>query len=192
MTSLQPKKEIILEGELAFANAIGAAVVEKPKVSLWMILIPIYFLFFIYRMQKYKNGRRTFTDEFMTTRRRALNAAEHALSAGQKPDIEQIVRQAALSKDMEASYAAWINVLVDYYCDLMSATGDDFADLVQTAYGSRTNFLLVQNRLSQAEKAFYTALRPQMEIVPGAWDIIASIESHSQQLRRNMAEQIFP
>ena len=51
MNAIDRRKEIILERELDFANAIGSAVVEKPRVSFWMIMIPLLFLYFIYRKQ---------------------------------------------------------------------------------------------------------------------------------------------
>ena len=41
MKGLERKQELILEQELVFANAIGAAVFEKPRISYWMVLIPI-------------------------------------------------------------------------------------------------------------------------------------------------------
>jgi len=43
MKALAEKKEIVLQRELTFANAIGAAVFEKPKVSFWMVFIPFFF-----------------------------------------------------------------------------------------------------------------------------------------------------
>ena len=75
MTTLAQKRDIILQRELAFANAIGAAVIDKPKVSFWMVLIPILFVYFIYRAQRFKSDRMQFDEEFMTTRRRAMDTA---------------------------------------------------------------------------------------------------------------------
>jgi hypothetical protein len=60
---------------MAGRSAIGAAVFEKPKVSFWMVLIPLLFLYFIYRMQRYRNGRVKFDEEFMVTRRRVMDLA---------------------------------------------------------------------------------------------------------------------
>ena len=71
MNAIDRRKELILDRELDFANAIGAAVFEKPRVSFWMIMIPLLFIYFIYRMQKYKDGRIKFDEEFMAARRRA-------------------------------------------------------------------------------------------------------------------------
>ena len=191
MKGLERKKELILQSELAFANAVGAAVFEKPKVSFWMVLVPLLFLYFIYRMQKFKSGRMNFDREFMTTRRKALDLAVKAVEADAKPDIDQIAGQTGLMSVLERPYASWLKALVDYYTDLLAATGDSVESLVRSAYRNRTNYLLTLNRLNTVEKDFYAALKPQMAATEGAAAIIATIEEHSRRLRRELAESIF-
>ena len=185
------KRELILKHELAFANAIGAAVFEKPRVSFWMVMIPLLLLYFIYRMQKYKNGRRKFDEDFMTTRRRTMEIAFQAVATGGGPDIDQVVRQSGLSGALEKPYASWVKVLADYYMDLLTANGDTFESLVRSAYRNRSTCLLVLNRLDAVEKDFYDALKPQLVPTEGAAEIIHTIEKHSRQLRRDLAEHIF-
>jgi hypothetical protein len=191
MKGLERKKELILQRELAFANAVGAAVFEKPKVSFWMVLVPLLFLYFIYRMQRYKSGRMKFDEEFMTTRRRAMNLAFEAVEAGTRPDIDRIARESGLTEALEKPYASWLKVLVDFYMDLLAATGDSFESLVRSAYRNRTNYLLTLNRLGTVEKEFYAAVKPQLAATEGAAAVIATIETQSQQLRRDLAESIF-
>ena len=191
MKGLERKKELILQRELAFSNAVGAAVFEKPKVSFWMVLVPLLFLYFIYRMQKYKSGRMRFDEEFMTTRRRAMNIALEAVEEGTRPDIDRIARESGLTEALEKPYASWLKVLVDFYMDLLVANGDSFESLVRSAYRNRTNYLLTLNRLSTVEKEFYAAIKPQLAATEGAAAVIATIETQSQQLRRDLAENIF-
>lgn len=191
MKGLERKKAMILERELAFANAVGSAVFEKPKVSFWMILVPLLFLHFIYRMQKFKNGRIRFEQEFMTTRRRAMDLAVEALEAKVKPNLDQIARESGLTDALERPYASWLKALVDYYTDLLTANGDSFESLVRSAHRNRTDYLLALNRLNAVEKDFYAALKPQMAATEGAAVIIATIEEHSRRLRREMAESTF-
>lgn len=191
MKGLERKKELILQRELVFANAIGAKVFEKPKVSFWMVLIPILFLYFVYRMQRFKSGRMKFDQEFMTTRRKALVLAVEALETGVKPNIDRIARESGITDALEKHYASWLRTLVDYYDDLLAAEGDTFEALVRSAYHNRTNYLLALNRLSTVEKEFYRALKPQLAATEGAAAVIAAIEEHSRRLRRDLAEQIF-
>jgi zona occludens toxin (predicted ATPase) len=191
MKGLERKKELILQRELAFANAVGAAVFEKPKVSFWMVLVPLLFLYFIYRMQKFKSGRVNFDREFMLTRRKALDLAVEALETGVTPNIDQIARQSGLLDALEKPYADWLRALFDYYADLLAANGDSFETLVRSAYRNRTHYLLTLNRLNTVEKDFHAALKPRMVSTEGAAGIIATIEEQSRRLRRDLAEQIF-
>jgi hypothetical protein len=189
MQALAQKKEIILQRELTFANAIGAAVFEKPKVSFWMVFIPILFVYF--RMQRFKSGRMKFDEEFMTTRRRAMAAALDAVETNGRPDMAEVARNSRLPEALQKPYVSWMKALVEYYIDLLAADGDTFESLVRAAYRNRTDYLLTLNRLNTVEKEFYTALTPHMGAADGAADIIATIESQSQRLRRELAEQIF-
>jgi hypothetical protein len=193
MTPLRRKKELILSRELAFADAVGAAVFEKPKVSFWMVLLPILFVYFMYRMQSYRNGRKQFAEEFMITRRRALDVAFQAAERGGQPDVSQMARESGLPEGLEKMYVAWVRALVDHYMDLLSAEGDSFEGLVRAAYRNRTDYLLTLNRLNAFEREFYRALKPHLaQSTEGAADIISTIQDQSERLRRDLAELIFP
>jgi hypothetical protein len=191
MKGLDRKRELILDQELAFANAVGAAVFEKPRVSYWMVLIPILFLYFVYRMQKFKTGRLKFDQDFMVTRRKAMEIAIEGIETGSRPDIDAIARESGLRDVLEKPYAAWLKALVEHYTDLLSAAGDSYDALVRSAYRSRTDCLLALNRLGAAEKEFYAALKTQMGATEGAADVIATIQEQSRQLRRELAERVF-
>jgi hypothetical protein len=84
-----------------------------------------------------------------------------------------------------------VTALVDYYLDLLAAEGASFESLVRAAYSSRSNYLLTLNRLSVAEKTFYKALAPHLAATEGAAEIISKIESHSQELRLELADHVF-
>jgi hypothetical protein len=191
MKGLARKQELILEQERAFANALGAAVFDKPRISYWMVLIPILFLYFVYRMQKFKTGRIQFDQDFMVTRQRAMNLAVDALETGRPPDIDALARDSGLRDALEKPYAAWLKALVEHYTDLLSAAGDSYDALVRSAYRSRTDCLLALNRLGTVEKDFYAALKSQMSATEGAADIITTLEEQSRQLRRELAERVF-
>lgn len=191
MMTMAQKRETILRQELVFANTIGSAVFEKPQVSFWMILVPFLFLYFIYRMQAFKASRTKFDEEFMTTRRRAMDAAFNAVVTGAQPDMGEAVPMPGLPEPLRKPYLAWMKAMVDYYMDLLAAKGDNFEALVRSAYRNRTEYLLTLNRLNTVEREYYAALRPQLAAAEGATDIIATIESQSQRLRRELAEQIF-
>jgi len=193
MNELAHKKEIILQREMSFANAIGASVIEKPKVSVWMVFIPILFLYFIYRMQRYKSDRMKFGEEFMITRRRAMDAAFESAASEGRPDIDGVVHNLSLPEPLHKPYVAWVKTLADYYLELLAAEaeGGGFESIVRAAYRNRSNYLLTLNRLSTVEKEFYTALKPHLAATEDAADIITRIETQSRELRRELADHIF-
>jgi hypothetical protein len=187
------KRDLVENHEMVFANAIGAAVFEKPKVSLWMILVPLFFLYFVFLMRKYKNDRKQFDQDFLLTRRRALNAAADAVASGQPPEIGQVVRQAGLADALCKPYTAWVETLTGHYMDLLAAEGDSYEALVRAAYHNRGNYLLTLNRLNTVESQFYDALRPTIEAPDNAAaEIIAIIEKEARRLRLASAEHTFP
>jgi hypothetical protein len=59
MASIQDKREIIHRHEVAFAETLSAEVIERPKLSVWMILIPILFVTYFYQLRRYAAGRRS-------------------------------------------------------------------------------------------------------------------------------------
>jgi hypothetical protein len=142
-------------------------------------------------MQIYKSERLKFSEDFMITRRRAMDVALEAAATGDRPDMGDVARNAGLSEPLLKPYMSWVNALVDYYLELLAADGGCFESIVRTAYHNRSNYLLTLNRMNTVEKAFYTALKPRLAATEGAADIIARIESQSQELRRELADHIF-
>jgi hypothetical protein len=170
---LARKKDMILEHESGFAAAVGSAVIEKPKASCWIILLPFMFIFLIHDMHRFKRHRRKFKDEFMIDRHRAMAAALEAAVSGSKPTIDWIVEKYEEIEALKGPYKAWIEVLADHYMDLLLAAGENFESLVRGAYRKRTNYLLILNRLNTVENEFLEALKGSMKAVEGASDVIA-------------------
>lgn len=190
LMDLTQKTDIILKHELRFADEIGAVLFEKPKVSVWMIFIPILFLYFVFRMQKFKNDRIKFSAEFMSARREAMDMALEAstVSPAGKDSEKQ---HAKLPEPLQKPYGSWIKALSSLYQDLLSADGNDFESLARTAYPGRDQYLEALERLNKAEKEFYAALKPLMAEVDGTAAIIATLESESRRLRMDTADRIF-
>ena len=185
------KKEIILSQEFAFAHEIGATLFEKPKVSVWMIFIPILFLYFVFRMQTFKKDRMKFNEDFMSARREAMDMALE-VSAEDGPEAKDNgERYAGLPKSLQEPYELWIKALSLLYRDLLSADGNDFDSLVRAAYLSRDQYLEVLEMLDKAEKEFYAALKPLMAGVEGTDTIMAAMASESRRLRTAEVDRIF-
>ncbi len=184
----ESKKETILQHERMLSDAIGSAVLEKPRVSTWMIFIPILFLFFIYRMKKFKKDQVKFIEELMTVRQAAMDDAFNTAEQG-SPGLAPVPPD--LPEPLQTPYASWLQTLSNHYLALLTAEGDDFGSLVCAAYGNRNNYLGVIHRLGMAEKGFYTALKPYLDSVEGAYDIAGKIQSESCRLRSETVSTIF-
>ena len=193
MGSFQEKSAIIGASEEKFAYALASAVLDKPKISIWMILIPIIIVFHMFRYQKYVDGRNKFVEHYQLSRKRALEANVRALETGQPCDVRALVTQANISADAKSEYSAWIRILCDHYADLLRCKGDSIEALVKSAYKNRTNFLLFLNQLNDSEKRLNAALSPQLrETTEGIDEIIGRMEHATEMLRRDEAERIFP
>lgn len=193
MGSIQEKSALIGASEENFAYSLAPVVLDKPKISIWMILIPILIVYHMFRYQKYVDGRNKFCEHYLLSRKRALEASVRALEAGQPCDVRALVKQAKIPEDTKSEFTAWIRVLCDHFADLLRCEGDSIEALVKSAYKNRTNFLLFLNQLNDSEKRLNAALSPHLrETTEGVDEIIGRIERASEILRRDEAERIFP
>lgn len=183
---------MILEKERVFAQAVSAVVIDKPTLSLWMILIPVIFVHFFYRLNKYSQGRKEFVQHFILTKERALDETVAALESETKPDANKLTQAADIPEGTSKTYRAWMKVLLEHYRDLLVSEGDTYESMVRAVYKNKTNYLLFLNSLSEAERAFDSALKPHLEAdTNGVNGIVKKIESCSTELRRQEAAQIF-
>ena len=188
------KKQYILDHESALAHQLAGLVLDKPKPPIWMIFVPVFFVFFVQEMNQYKNGLKDFVENYLKSRRRALEAALEAEETGIPTDIK------ALTESMEnvpvqarPLYAEWMAVLVDHYQQLLSSQGNSHAALVRSGYRNKTNFLLFCNSLNKAEKAYSMALLPELDgDNKDIAHVIEKIDVCVTDIRRRDADNIFP
>lgn len=178
--------------ERNLAITVSSRIIEKPKLTIWMILVPVIFVYFFYRLQKYASGRKEFTDHFMVTRQRAMDEAYLAVQSGKHPDSLKLCRLSSVPEPIYGEYRKWLDVLIDHYMDLLKASGDRYINLVKSAYQTRTNYLLFVNQLNSVEKHFNDALRPHLpDTIEGGDHIMTAMETYSNDWRRKQAEIIF-
>ena len=193
MITLAEKKDMILARETAFAKTVSAIVIDKPQLSLWMILIPVIFVHFFYRLNKYSQGRKDFARQFLLSRERSLNESLEALESDKKPDTNKVRQMATIPEGTSKTYVKWLKVMMDHYTDLLASEGESYEEMVRSVYKNRTNYLLFLNSLGESEKAFDNALKPHLnKDTNGVSDIVKTIEACTTQLRRQEASKIFP
>jgi len=191
--TLTHKRDLILAGEKQFAAQVSAKVIDKPRLDVWMILIPVFFIFYFWQLKRYAKGRRTFAEKFLITRERALDEALRAAESGKDPDIEALVQASDIPDGTRQDYRPWVTLLVEHFRDLILANGSSYPALVKSTYKTRTNYLLFLNHLNQVERNFDAALKPHLEkSTDDVNGIIKLMEESVISLRRQLAETIFP
>lgn len=190
---LEEKRHRILDYETALANRLARKVLEKPTPPIWMILIPIFFVFFAAKLHEYSRGLQSFADHYLVSRRRALDAACEAVLRDCEPDIDGLLaRSEAIPETARPLYLEWITLLTSHYRHLLVADGSNVAEMTRGHYRSKTNFLLFTNQLNRAESCFNNALLPSIEGDQQDIHFIAErLQRGTEELRRQEAEILF-
>jgi hypothetical protein len=187
------KRDLILAEEKQFAARVSVKVIDKPRLDVWMILIPVFFIFYFWQLKRYAKGRKTFAEKFLITRKRSLDEALRSAESGNDPDIEALVQASDIPAETRQGYRIWVTLLVAHYTDLILAQGSSYPALVRSTYKSRTNYLLFLNHLNRVERDFDAALKPHLEkTTENVNGIIKLMEESVTSLRRQLAEAIFP
>jgi len=193
LPKLSEKKALILEYEERFAFDLSREVLESPKMSFWMILIPLFLLYHVYRVRRVVEGRKGFAKNYLITRKRALEESLSLADKAGSPNLQTIMRDSNLPEKAKGPFKELFLLLVEHYADLLRSYGHDVPSLILSAYKSRTNYLLFLNRLNKAEKALTDALRPDTPKCAAA-DIdfiVKAMEISTERLGRQRAELIF-
>ncbi|MCP4688676.1 MAG: hypothetical protein GY859_11545 [Desulfobacterales bacterium] len=192
MNDIETRQTIILVRDLQFAHKLASRVIFKPELSVWMILVPIFFIYYFWRLQKFSKGRGVFVKQWMRPRRQTLEEAWAALEEGRPGEIDRVIPKDQIPPGALGPYRDWIRTMLRYYTDLLRARGDDYNQLVRDANGDKTTHLMVLNQLTQREKRLDKALQPHLEAsAPDVAETIRSIESASEAPRREEADRIF-
>ncbi len=192
MYSLTDKFDAIIAHERLFADTLALRVLERPKLSIWMILIPIIFLYFFYRYQRFTAGRKQFGDNYLINSERALNEAVAVIESGKSPDLEGLSRLSNLPDDVRTCNTDVLRILFEHYVELLRSEGNSFDTLIRTAYKTKANYLLYVNQLNQAEKRLNAAIEPHLaETNEQVARITGAIALHTDAIRREAADKIF-
>lgn len=195
------KRDMILAHETRFARHLAYRVVDTPRLHIWMILIPVIFVYHFFNLNRAKEARSGFVEGYMISRRQTMDAVWESMRGNSGANTGKILGKEMLDGLCAASavprramdkYRAFIEILADHYIDLMLAPGNTYEELVRHVYRKRSSYLLFLNQLSTAERALNTALKPHLsKEVQGAREVMASMEKSMVEIRREQAESIF-
>jgi hypothetical protein len=189
---LEAKKEAILGHETHMANRLAGKVIFKPPLSIWMILIPVIFIYYFWRLQKFSLGIRDFVQHWMHPRNVCIDEAFRIACGEQPAPIQDMVPEEHIPPAAVVPYCRWMECLMQHYNDLMAAQGRNWPELVRSVYRKRTNYLLFINQLNACEKALNDALLPNLsKETPGAGQTAKMIEQWCRKLRHQEADEVF-
>ena len=185
-------RELILDHERAFAKQVAGDVIDKPQLTMWMIMIPVFFVFYFFQLKRYKNGLKDFSQNFLITRQRTLDAVWETATSKTSVDLERLIEESDTPSGVKDQYRLWIELLAEHFLLLIQARGDTYTELVRAAYKKKSNYLMGLRNLNQIEADFHQALASHL---PGDQQsiktVIESMQDSVKELRRSHAAEIF-
>ena len=192
MASVDEKREWILENEYQLAGRLSREIIHRPELNIWMIIIPVIFVYFFFQLNRSVSAKKEFVQNFVLTRKNILNEACALSEDGAKPDFEEMANYERVPECAVEAYKTWANVLFEHYQKLLNEKGDSYAELIRGRYENRSRYLLVLDRISKAENKFYMALHKDLDgSVKNTGDVIKAMEKSLPLLRREEADDIF-
>ncbi len=191
-TSLEDKKALILDEEHLFCRRLSAAVIEKPTLSIWMILIPVFFVFYFWHYSRYTNARKEFSQNYLITRQRALDASFTALMRNQVIELAPLLEAEDVPLSSRPAYHDWLIVLTDHYLLLLQCKADSFQNMIREVYQSRKAYHSFQRRLTIVETGFTASIEPSVEEDDSEVKIIIEkIKTETQRLRQQELQEVY-
>lgn len=198
-TILDKKYESILSNERSLAKAVSLSVIRPNPLTVWDITMPPIFIFNYLRL---KSAREIFNQNFLFTKKLALEAALDMIKKGQNRNvvISRIEdktsgilasdNQGIYSKEIRQRQLKEIDLLIDHYCRLLQAEGKDYASLVANAYKSKENYTTFLGQLKGTEEEVKLAAMDTLGTQTPP-EVISRMEEATDRVRMAVAEKIF-
>ena len=190
----------IYSHERMIANSVALRVIKSKPIGVWEFLIPIVF---ILHFMRNKQSREVFIQNYMFTKRHALDAAVKMQKKGYNLDkamseIEEKTRKlltapetrGIYSEDIRRQQMTEIDLLVEHYGKLLDAEGEDYGALVRNAYSRRQDYDTFHQQLKAAEKKVSDAARQTLGTKADS-EALSRIEKATDEVRQIEAEKIF-
>ncbi len=189
---------VILDREQRFAKSVAFESIDRPELTAWLIIAPLYIIYWLYRARKYKRSIESFHKSFLVHKKwaleRAYEMAEQGTSA--KELLQRFLEQAGHLADnpkLQQSVQQELATLLQHYYRLLNATGNDYAQLVRSAYPTQEEFQEVVDSLLQTEKNESQAALEGMQDVDleSASEVSSKMLEASSRLRNRDVQNIF-
>jgi hypothetical protein len=199
VTKLSTKYKWIVAHDRAWAGSLAASIRKPKQISVWEVLMPVLLIF---NYASAKVTRETFMQNILFTKQMALDAArdmvrkrvgrdEVMLPIKEKTrDLLSTVEEGVYSEAIRQKQLEEIDLLIDHYCKLLNADGNDFVTLVRGAYPDRGDYLDFLGRLKKAETRVHEA---SLETVGSRGDrqFVTNLEQTTERVRMTSVDTFY-
>lgn len=158
-----------------------------------MIFIPVFFVFYFWKLKQYESGLEDFAENHLVPRRRTIDAVALAAEENRPVDIDRLVEAVAgQGSERRDACAERLTVLTKHYRLLLAANGGDYPALVRAGYHGKANYLLFCRQLARTETAFNMSLLPTIDADSAVLRHVAQAMAEGfDDLLRQEADAIF-
>lgn len=181
------KRAVIAAYEAGFAQALAARVVEKPTLSVWMIILPLLLVYYLFRLQKFRKGCAAFAAHYLEPRQQAL-----ALAAGSPDDgAAEAADDVSTAGGLRRAEAGLIAILVDHFRRLLAAEGDDYRSLVLAGYADRSAYDDYLDSVETVHDEIDQAILGASDLSDEIRDMVTRFRVSLRDLHREEARRLF-
>jgi hypothetical protein len=196
---LKKKFDLVFSRERRIAKSVALQTIKPKPFSVWEVLIPIVFILGYMRS---KEQREVFAQNLMFTKKMALEAAFEMLDknrsketvmcriASETESLLLSIPNGVYSDAIRQEQIREVDLLIDHYCRLMRAKGNDYVALVANAYQTKTEYNDFQDKLVSAERMVTQAASETLGHQADN-EMATRIEAAIEKIRRQEAETIY-
>lgn len=176
---------------------MAKVLIPKPKVTVWMVMLPLLFLFFLQDLKKYKVGIGNFVEGFLKNKKAALGLAMGAVHEGASlaAKLADFAAEAwPLPADQNELYEKQrreIACLMQHYQRLLTGSGKTYAALIKNAYRSGPEYQVFLDTLFGLERAVLKAAMPSDPAGGDAHELVRLMQTATRQIRQRERASIF-
>jgi hypothetical protein len=193
--TIEEKYGIIRERDERFAFELAKAIMDKPKASIWIIFLPMLFVFHAHWLQRYKKSIQTFSRQYLHSKLLALDTVLEESRGGNPLEGGWASTYASLPEARGGVFTEWqvkeLDLLRDHYHLLIASQGRDYPALIRNAYRTSGEYRFFLNSLYRAEEEINKAVLQIHHPTPEARDVVERMERSSETLREMELAQIF-
>jgi hypothetical protein len=196
---IDKRYEAVLYHERSWAKNVSFAAMRPKPLTVWEVVIPI---FIIFNHMRLKGAREVFAENLLFTKKLALDAALAMTKNGQSrphamSNLEEktkallaSVEDGIYSEQIRQRQLEEVHLLIDHYCRLLQAEGEEYSTLVAHAYNNLNRYNWFLEELKEAEeevnRAAVKTLGSQADT-----ETLSRIEAASHHMRLETARKIF-